>query len=424
MKRLSGVLLALLLASAALEGAAALYFWLDRGHLPYAGPTDKLEPAAAAAFHVADAVFHPYAGYVLRAGREGDYLDGSRWRANNHGFHNLIRPDGSACCDYPYLPAEDEIVVGIFGGSVGSGYALSAQIAGSFDTLGDGRAGLWTGKRVTVLNFALPGFKQPQQLMALSYFLNIGQVFDVVIEIDGFNEAVTTYSNWESGAELSYPADTLWGAWGRMLERYEVPVGEKGFHLAAYHRLAGRDARHRARDARLAGLKLLYEAKAGWHWWREGAHAKPAREELEKRAYFPTRFRSPQPPESGIWDATVASWLSASVAMADMARRVGAVYLHILQPNQWDRTFEDYVPRDPDHPYGWTIRPVNRVYPRFRAATARLETAGVAFLDLSGVFAAVDARTVYVDDCCHYTQAGNEVLFTATIEALSEDTIQ
>jgi hypothetical protein len=33
-------------------------------------------------------------------------------------------------------------------------------------------------KEVTVLNFAQGGFKQPQQLQALNFFLTLGQRFD------------------------------------------------------------------------------------------------------------------------------------------------------------------------------------------------------------------------------------------------------
>ena len=166
-------------------------FWVDEKRVPYFKTPDGKGHISVPGLRVAEAVFHPYVGYVLRATREGDYIGETNWKANNRGFHNLFSDKNDACCDYPYVPDKGEIVMGVFGGSVGSGFALSAQISGTFDKLGN--LPEWRGKKVRVLNFALPGFKQPQQLMTLAYFLNMGQHFDIIVNIDGFNEAVTTF---------------------------------------------------------------------------------------------------------------------------------------------------------------------------------------------------------------------------------------
>ena len=45
-----------------------------------------------------------------------------------------------------------------------------------------------TGQKIQLVNVALGGYKQPQQLMALTYLLSLGAEFDLVINIDGFNE--------------------------------------------------------------------------------------------------------------------------------------------------------------------------------------------------------------------------------------------
>jgi len=50
---------------------------------------------------------------------------------------------------------------------------------------------------------AQAGFKQPQQLIALSYLLSLGAIFDVVINIDGYNELVLTKE--ENAATGVYP---------------------------------------------------------------------------------------------------------------------------------------------------------------------------------------------------------------------------
>lgn len=408
-----------LLAFATMEILAALFFLIDRGKLPYGGQGED-GGIQVQALQVADAVFQPYVGYVLRPGRIGDYLDDYRWQANNRGYHNLLTNEDGACCDYPYVPEDNEVIVGIFGGSVGSGYALSAQIAGGLD--GISSFPQHRGKTIRVLNFALPGYKQPQQLMVLAYYLNLGQHFDYVVHIDGFNEAVTTFRNWDGDVEPTFPADTLWGAWGRQLDQRETPKG-RFTALARYHSLAAQADKQSAVAQRIATFKLFLEARAGWHGWRASANSKSeGAAEIERAGYFPTQMASPLPDQSDIWQYTVDVWARASADMASLSARYGAAYVHILQPNQWDRATGDYVPISPDHPYEWVIKPVNSVYPKMRSAALGPVMTEVEFLDLSGIFAsgqsALTAREAYVDDCCHYTQAGNEIIFAATVDAL------
>ena len=50
------------------------------------------------------------------------------------------------------------------------------------------------------------GYKQPQQLLVLSYFLSIGQTFDLVVNIDGFNEVALSSLNHQRGLDISMPS--------------------------------------------------------------------------------------------------------------------------------------------------------------------------------------------------------------------------
>lgn len=417
MARTVGIsLIGILVLAVLFEILSATYIWIKHDRSPYSIESNG-NSLPIAALRVPEAVFHPYTGYVLRPGREGDYINHTRWRANNRGFHNLISEDGKACCDYPYIAREKEVILGVFGGSVGSGFALSAQISNSFSELG--KAGLWEGRKIRILNFALPGYKQPQQMMTLAYFLNIGQKFDILINIDGFNEAVTTFRNWKDGAEPNYPADSLWGAWGRHLELSDSSLSDLNRIGASYHTAMAVDAHRASKTSEFASLKLVYKALAGWHEWRSSK--KPSKGEMAKRSsYFPTAQSSPLSKDTNIWEYTVERWALASISMSDMARRTGAVYLHLLQPNQWDSSIGEYTPKDENHPYEWAIEPVNKVYPLFKKLTTRFENADVNFIDLSKIFAVSEYRENYIDDCCHYTQIGNERIFTESILALKK----
>ncbi|MFQ5668213.1 MAG: SGNH/GDSL hydrolase family protein [Candidatus Binatia bacterium] len=373
----------------------------------------------APTYHVANAVFQPYFGYTLRPGREDKFAETRTWRANNFGFQHLVAANGAYCCDYPFPHRESELIVGIFGGSVGSGYALFAELSGG---LADGlrRVPGWENKEIRILNFAQPGFKQPQQLFTYAYFLSIGQEFDLVINIDGFNEVVTTWRNWESGVEPNYPADTLWGAWGRQLEQYDLPVSERGFLLSNYHRISAQAARQDARGCPFATCRYVLLALARYHQWRAAANAGQALTSLTERSYFPTKTFSPLPQDLDIYRYTAALWRNSSTAMHVLARENGTLYLHILQPNQWYEPAGPYEPIDPKHPYGWVIGPVNKGYAALRSESARLRQAGVHFVDLTLMFADRPAREVYSDDCCHYTPAGYELVFEASAAALAD----
>ncbi len=41
-----------------------------------------------------------------------------------------------------------------------------------------------------VVNLGFAGYKQPQQLLALAYFLSLGAEYDLIINLDGYNEIV------------------------------------------------------------------------------------------------------------------------------------------------------------------------------------------------------------------------------------------
>ena len=61
-------------------------------------------------------------------------------------------------------------------------------------------------KEIIIVNAAIKGSKQPQQLMALNYLLVLGAEFDAVINLDGFNElALGMTDNARTGTALVFP---------------------------------------------------------------------------------------------------------------------------------------------------------------------------------------------------------------------------
>lgn len=136
-------------------------------------------------------VIHPYFGAVVDPGRHPAGVVSDLGFIESAMIETLVRP------------APATTVVGVFGGSFAAGvYRQIAQLDG--ETLAR-RLGTEDRQAVAV-NFAKGGYKQPQQLMVLTYLLALGAQLDVVINVDGFNEvALPPVENVPRGVNPFYP---------------------------------------------------------------------------------------------------------------------------------------------------------------------------------------------------------------------------
>lgn len=400
------------------EGAALGFFYQSAGAFYYTHQP-KAESLVPPAYQAPEAVFHPYYGFIHRAGRANKEQG---WGTNNMGFQVATVPleTDARCCDYPMPRKPGELLVGIFGGSVAGGFALIAQRS---DTLRKMLSEIpaYRGRTIRILNFAMPGFKQPQQLVTLAYFYALGQELDIVVEMDGFNEVVTTFRNWEAGVEPAFPADSLWGAWGRHLEQAAAAgPGSASQYLASYYRLEARKWERRAQSCGLALCHVAARLVAKAAAWRQRSLSRAEQARTDKVSYFPTQMQSSLGPGLDIFAYTAERWRDSSAAMADLVRQRGAVYLHVIQPNQWWKAAGEYRPIALDHIYRWVIEPVNKGYVQFESRMPQLKAAGVDVLDATLLFKGQPDRRVYIDDCCHYTDAGNEMLMEAVARAVAD----
>jgi hypothetical protein len=114
--------------------------------------------------------------------------------ANNHGFvsrHN-----------YPYQPGEDVFILGLFGSSIAQCFSVQTGATLARDL----QVGLSANRPVEVLNFGLGGFKQPQSIFVLIYFLLSGQRFDAIVLLDGFTEAALSWMNEQREIPIVQPS--------------------------------------------------------------------------------------------------------------------------------------------------------------------------------------------------------------------------
>ena len=106
-----------------------------------------------------------------------------------------------------------------------------------------------------------------------------------------------------------------------------------------------------------------------------------------------------------------------------LCRGSGIRYFHFLQPNQYLAGSKPILEEEKrtaifkGHPYG---EGVERGYPILIRLGERLRGQGVAYHDLTKIFAG-HAEPIYIDNCCHYNQAGYDIMAEAIAQAIRND---
>ena len=332
----------LVVFAVAAELIALAVFYYQTGWLYYIDPYRPQlaavpEPPAGA---LTTAALHPYFGPTHQPGIPFDMPEAlrdpaappeaSRPATNNFGF--------TARRDYPVARASDrQLLVGIFGGSVGAWFceAGAARLAARLAA-----APAFRGRDVVPLCFSHEGYKQPQQLLVLSYFLSIGQAFDLVINIDGFNEVAISPLNTARGTDLSMPSVIHMDPLTALLDQSSMSAGK----VEALARIHGYRQRLNAVAARANGAW-----SAAWHVALTRMHGvldRQYRAEVARFDALPTsgpslvRVTPPVRARAGaeLYRDIASQWARSSVLMHQMLAGRGARYVHVLQPNQYFTT--------------------------------------------------------------------------------------
>jgi hypothetical protein len=353
-------------------------------------------------------LLHPYLGYVMdpRLAEPGVARAGLDALSVELGF-----PRNHERVLQPKDPRR--AVIGVFGGSVADILADAGA-----DALREALAATsrFRGREIVVLSVAAPGYKQPQALMALNYLLVLGGHFDAVVNLDGVNDLALPESELRPlGVAPFFPRGWYTRA-ADLSPELRLAVGRVGFL---------EDLRRRAADL-FSMRPLAWSRTAGLVWSladrRLAAEVTAAEAEMlaRPRGHNP-QAQGPRLPADAPGADVVAVWRRSSLQMARLCAALGVPYFHFLQPNQYvpdskpmDEAERSVAWREDSPMHG----PVEAGYARLREAGAALARDGVAFTDLSGVFAGV-REPVYIDDCCHLNGLGNQLLGAAVGRAMA-----
>lgn len=357
-------------------------------------------------------VLHPFLGFVRQRNAESIQPDGSSHPVSaEFGFPDNVD-------NLFQTPATNKVVIGVFGGSVARHLTRFGAPALENELHKQQR---FSGKNIVIISVTAGGYKQPQQLMALNYFLALGAHFDIVLNIDGFNEVALPQAELvPKGIFPFFPRNWFF----KVADL--TPDLRRALGSTSY-----------LRDLRLASAELFsypalrHSMTAGLLWGLLDRHLKTkiSRAQLtildEKTVSESYHTRGPHREylsEAELYRNIAAVWQRSSLQMYRLCAGSGIEYYHFLQPNQYVQDSKRLTPEELRT--AWRdnnlFRPgVVAGYPALVEAGAELRRQGVPFHDLTMLFRDVPG-TVYVDDCCHFNADGNRTLAEAIAEAIGD----
>lgn len=384
------------------EAFSAVFVYLTENRFHYNEPATFDLPDPSEADELTRFRFHPYFGVVQKPGQRIH----TTLIANNCGF--------STRHDFPYLRGSDsEFIVGIFGGSVAE---MFADVALDHFREQLEQIPALKGREIIILNFARGAYKQPQQLLVLTYFLSLGQSFDLVINLDGFNEVVLAQGNAEAGIHISMPSAEHILPLVSLMDKQTLTADT----VALLHRLT------RCREKITDREQAMSASTFAFSYLVRRVAVQRSRNEysvlLQRYSTAAAADRSSslvclydempgRNPGADTMDHAIQLWKNASLELHLASRTHDFRYFHFIQPNQY---FSGKVFTGEELDQAVLAGSDRQVlaaagYPRLLDQVSSLRLSGVAVFSLVDIFDEV-AETVYVDDCCHVNKLGNHLL--------------
>ena len=400
------------------EIAALFLYYVDTGAFFYVHQKSYERIGDAPERRLTGDALHPYFGPThvpglplqipepLREAQTGtaDPANPTGARTNNFGF---VSP-----YDFPYAKTRsNQFVIGIFGGSVAAWFCHvgTPRLLGALEA-----QAFFKDRDVVPLCFSHEGYKQPQQLLALTYFLSIGQQFDLVINVDGFNEVALAALNDQRGLDISMPSPMHMEGLINVIDRSTL-TPERLRSMAAIdgYRERLNALGERLRTTRSAAVHVSldrYYERTRTLYYTELGRLSNLPGSGSDASMIRVTPKVAQRDEPTLFTDIASQWAQSSLMMNAMLNERRVPYFHFLQPNQYftTRTFHEAERRIAFNAASPFKRGAERGYPALISASLGLADKE-RFFNAVGIF---DRETspVYIDDCCHYTLVGNRRL--------------
>ncbi len=355
---------------------------------------------AVAATRWEGVVLHPYLGYA------GDPVEE---RFNGYGYRD----------DEGFLNAdEDAVIVAMTGGSVAQSVWKRTK-----DYLTESISAIpeFSGRRVHVISLGLFGYKQPQQLASVSYYLTLGGRIDILVNLDGFNEIGSGHNIDAFKEGTSHPAYPSPRAWVPLSGAIASPASTA---MAGEIRLL-REAR--IGTAQLAdSLAFSPTANLAWVFIDRllGKRILALNDQIVRDVM--SRYsanRGATIPAHQVYEYIADLWVRSSAQLEFLGRGNHFSYYHFLQPNQYLPKSKPLTKKERKialNDRGQFEQNVVAGYPLLQRQAPELSSLGVRFFDLSGIFSE-ERGEIYVDSCCHTNRRGDMMIAKAIVAAIERD---
>jgi hypothetical protein len=384
------------------------------------GPQSETAPVSPSdPVIVRNHIIHPYLGFV---GNPGNYM--ADWEFSRNGQKSTINDYGFPGMSPILKRQNDSVTICILGGSFAMNFYLDSK-----DTLLDElkTRGVFRDKKINVVSVAMSGWKQPQQLLALSYFLSLGAKYDVVVNLDGFNElALPFLENRREGVYPFFPR--LWNLYAsRLLSERIILQSAESIRLR--QKVQQQKRFFSSPLIRHSNFCLFLFEVLARNVQNQIATATNTLQTMlnQKDQIHSFENSGPQTFEYGdgdrFFEEMAGYWEVCSRQMDGICHVSGAKYVHLLQPNQYVpdskrmTNYERAIAYYEGSNYGYKTA-VEKGYPDLMTHGLALHRDGVNFVDLTMLFKDVQ-DAVYEDDCCHVNQRGNDLIAAKLAEAIA-----
>lgn len=333
-------------------------------------------------------IIHPYLGFVI------DFKDEKK-NNETYGFTTSVDPV------IKREPGKLNVVV--FGGSV----------AGSMGPIF--REAFHRVCRVppNVVTLGVAGYKQPQQLLALTYFLSLGAEYDLIINLDGYNDIVLPVTdNYDIGVNPFFPRN-----WNLRISRQPskkilAVIGKVRYLRDLKEENLEALTSSFFRGSAVFGLMKVQQFGLLNRNIDRTNHKLLELQQEEVKKFEETGPFFPYKDIRQLYDDAAAVWVRGSVLLDQLARENNMEYYHFLQPNQYVKGSKVLTAEERRTAYQEKYKTSQSAligYPILIKQGRKLLERNIKFFDATMVFAK-ERETVYVDICCHYNERGKEVL--------------
>ena len=248
--------------------------------------------------------------------------------------------------------------------------------------------------RFKVYNASIGGGKQPQQLFKLYYLYLINEKFDIVINIDGFNEVALSFSeNIQIENNIIYPRN-----YSRLISTFNSDLS------------CVKKSNKYTKEYSLIPIVEIYKL-----FQIRKCHIKSEGSPTEKNSRFSKMSNFVKLDDDIYFDYIKKLWLNSSNEIDQFSNIKNFKYIHIIQPNQYLKGSKIISNDELDflkyEKYG---KPISKYY-----KDIQVEDLDVKYkLDLRYIFKDND-MTLYRDYCCHLNNKGIFLMATEIVDQFS-----